>query len=131
MIGSTRRVAVYACRQPTDMRKSFNTLSALVGAVMKRDPLSGELYLFVSRDRKRAKVLYWDGTGLCLFAKRLEKRRFAALWKRSGEGPLRMTVSELSLFLEGSELVGRMALSPPAYAVGQQCLRWPDFFAQP
>jgi transposase len=112
------------------MRKSFNTLSAVVEQVMRREPLSGELYLFVSRNRKRAKVLYWDGTGLCVFAKRLENRRFAALWKRSGKGPLRLTVSELSLFLEGSELVGRMALSPPPYAVGQQSLRWPDFFAQ-
>ena len=66
----------------------------------------------VTRSGRRAKVLYWDGTGLCLFAKRLEKGRFAAPWQARTEGALRWTMSELSLFLEGSELVGRIALSP-------------------
>ena len=68
MIGSTRRVAVYAYRAPVDMRKSFNTLTALVEQDLKRDVLLGELFLFVSKTRRRAKVLFWDGTGLCLFA---------------------------------------------------------------
>lgn len=71
MIGSARQIAVYAFGEPVDMRKSFNTLSALVVALGK-DVLSGHFFLFVSRDRKRAKVLFFDGTGLCLFAKRLE-----------------------------------------------------------
>jgi transposase len=57
-------------------------------------------------------VLLWDGTGLCIYAKRLERGRFVCLW-REGEGAsLRLTVSELALFLEGSTLVGRVALSP-------------------
>ena len=89
MIGSTRQVAGYAYGRPVDMRKSF-----------------------VGKTRRRAKVLYWDGTDLCLFAKRLEKGRFAAPWLRRTDGPLRWTMSELSLFPEGSELVGRMPLSP-------------------
>ena len=97
------------------MRKSFDTLSLLVTQGLGRDVLSGDLFLFVSRNRRRAKVLYWDGTGLCVFAKRLEKGRFAAPWERGdGEG-LRLTVSELALLLEGSELVGKMALSPPPF----------------
>ena len=78
-------------------------------------PLSGDLYLFVNRKRQRAKVLMWDGTGLCVYAKRLEKGRFACLWREEGKRTLRLTVSELALFLEGSHLVGRVVLSPPQF----------------
>lgn len=73
MIISARQVAVFAYAEPIDMRRSFDTLAALVKEALKQDLLSGSLFLFVSRNRKRAKVLYFDGTGLCLFAKRLEK----------------------------------------------------------
>jgi len=72
VIGSTRQVAVNAYGAPADMRKSFDTLSLLVVEGLGRDVLSGDLFLFVSRNRRRAKVLYWDGTRLCVFAKRLE-----------------------------------------------------------
>jgi transposase len=101
------------------MRKSFDTLSALVVGAMGRDLLGGDVFLFVGRGRKRAKALFFDGTGLCLYAKRLERGRFAALWKRAPEGqPVQLALSELSLFFEGSELVGRAALAPaPAAAV--------------
>lgn len=114
MIGSTRRVAVYAYTAATDMRKGHDGLSALVERALGRDPLSGEMFLFVSRDRKRSKVLVWDGTGLCLFAKRLEKGRFADLSHR-GESSVRLTMNELQLFLEGSTLVGRVRLSPKEF----------------
>ena len=112
MIGSTRRVAVHAFTAPVDMRKSFDALSALVTQKMGADLLSGDVFLFVSRNRKRAKALLWDGTGLCLYAKRLEKGRFAALWGTADGAPVRLTVSELALFLEGSELAGKVPLSP-------------------
>lgn len=113
MIGSTRRVLVLAYTAPVDMRKGFEGLSALVREECGRDPLSGELYLFTNKLRKRAKVLHWDGTGLCLYAKRLEKHgRFACLWKTDGTKTIELTSTELALFLEGSELVGRVALSP-------------------
>ena len=75
-------------------------------------PLSGELFLFVSRNLIRAKVLYWDGTGLCVFAKRLEQGRFARLWSEEA-ATVRLTLSELQLFLKGSKLVGKISLSPP------------------
>ena len=113
MIGLARGVSVYAYAEPVDMRKSFNTLSALVEQNMKREVLTGDLYLFVSKNRKRAKVLYFDGTGICLYAKRLEQGKFAALWKRSRHLNFEMTLSELSLFVEGSEAIGRIPLSPP------------------
>jgi transposase len=113
MIGVARGVQVFAYAQACDMRKSFDTLAALVTEELKRDLLSGDLYLFVGRDRRRAKVLYFDGTGLCVYAKRLEKGRFAAPWKRARSNRIEMTLSELALFVEGSEEVLRRKLSPP------------------
>lgn len=109
MIGLPRGLSVFAHDEPTDMRKSFNTLSALVEHQMKRDLLEGDLFLFVSRDRKRAKVLYFDGTGLCLLAKRLEQGQFSAPWKQRRK---EMTLTELALFIEGSRAM-QPPLSPP------------------
>ena len=97
------------------MRKSFDALSAVVMQALKRDPLSGDLFLFTSKNRKRAKVLMWDGTGLCVYAKRLEQGRFACLWEKGTSPALTLTMSELQLFLEGSELVGRVRLSPAPF----------------
>jgi transposase len=108
-----RRVSVYAHSAPTDMRKGFDSLCGMVTERLARNPLSGDVFLFVSRDRIRAKVLHFDGTGLCLYVKRLERGRFAALWRDEAEGPMTLTVSELDLFLDGSTLVGRMPLTPP------------------
>ena len=124
MIGSSRRLVVYAHREVTDMRKSFNTLSVVVEQAMGREVLSGELFLFVNRTRTRVKVLFWDGTGLCVLAKRLEKGRFAAPWNREGEGPLKMTTTELTLLLEGSILISKMPLSPEPYRKSKLPLRW-------
>lgn len=112
MIGTSRRVKVHALAAPADLRKGFEGLSGLVREILKRDVLSGDLFLFVNRDRTRAKVLLWDGTGLCLYAKRLERGRFACLWRDRARSALTLTTSELQLVLEGSALVGRVALSP-------------------
>ena len=113
MIGALRGVSVYAYAEPCDMRKSFNTLSAIVTEKLRRDLASGDLFLFVSKDRKGAKILYFDGTGLCLLAKRLEIGRFATPWKGPMSRRLTLTLAELSLFLEGSKALGRVELSPP------------------
>lgn len=117
MIGSTRQVRVFAYGRPADMRRGFDGLFALVTQEMGRDVLAGDMYLFVNKTRRRAKVLLWDGTGLCIYAKRLERGRFTAPWAREGSVPLEMTTSELSLFLEGSKLAGRMALSPAPFTL--------------
>jgi transposase len=117
VIGSTRQLSVYAYGAPVDLRKGFDGLSTLVTQGLGRDPLSGDLFLFVNRERHRAKVLLWDGTGLCIYAKRLEQGRFACLWRPDSAGTMRLTMSELALFLEGSTLVGKMALSPEAFVL--------------
>ena len=103
---------VFAYAGPVDMRKGYDSLAALVEQDLKRDVLSGELFLFVARNRVRAKVLVFDGSGLCLLAKRLEKGRFACLWRHRRGGALRLSRAELSLFLEGSQVVGRKRLVP-------------------
>jgi transposase len=119
VIGSTRRIRVYAYGKPADMRRSFDGLASLVTAALGRDPLSGDLFLFVGRDRRRAKVLFWDGTGLCLYAKRLEKGTFSAPWQTPAGKPLEMTSSELHLFLEGCRLAGKISLSPPEFSFNE------------
>jgi len=124
VIGSTRQVRVYAYREPADMRKSFNTLGALVAQGMGRDVMSGDIFLFISRSRTRAKLIFWDGTGMCLFAKRLGKGRFAAPWARPGDGPLLLTTTELAVLLEGSDLIARMPISPPPFTPDTRALRW-------
>lgn len=104
---------MWAHPRPTDLRKGFHGLYALVESELQQDPLSGDLFLFVNRKRTTCKVLCWDGTGLCILQKRLEKGRFAKLWQSDGE-TLRLTASELSLFIEGCAVVGRVPLSPRA-----------------
>jgi transposase len=112
VISLARGIRVFAYAAAADMRKSYEGLSALVRQELGRDPLSGDLYLFCNRRRHRAKVLHWDGTGLCIYMKRLEKGRFASLWRDADRGELELTESELRLFLEGCSLVGRVTLSP-------------------
>jgi transposase len=118
VIGSTRNLHAFVSPEPTDMRKGYDGLFALARDIIKQDPLSGHLFLFVAKNRKRAKVLVWDGTGLCIYQKRLERGRFVAPWDAPNDGAVRMTVSELALFLEGSKAVLTTTLSPTAFLLG-------------
>jgi transposase len=121
VIGLGRRQRVYAYGAAVDLRKGFDGLLAIVEQELGRDALVGDLYLFVSRNRLRAKVLLWDGTGLCVYAKRLERGRFACLWREEAGTSVELTASELALFLEGSQLVGKVALSPPDFSFERAC----------
>lgn len=67
---------IWLCTQPTDMRKSFTGLSALVKNQLKEDPLSGQLFAFINKRKTQMKVLYFDRTGYCIWAKRLEQGQF-------------------------------------------------------
>ncbi len=111
-VGSATRI--YVAAGSTDMRKGFEGLGALVEQQLGRQLLKGDVFLFVGRSRRRAKVLHFDGTGLVLLTKRLFQGRFARPWCEEGAQAVELTVSELSLFLEGCELAGRWRLSPPA-----------------
>ena len=116
ILGTTRAVRAFAYPKPTDLRNGYNGLFGLVKTGLARDPLSGELFLFVNKRRNACKVLMWDGTGLCIFQKKLERNCFAKLWRDDGTA-LRLTASELALFIEGCDLVGRRTLSPDAVVV--------------
>jgi len=115
IFGTSRAVRVWARPGPTDLRKGYNGLFGLVQTELGRDPLSGDLFLFVNRARTSCKILAWDGTGLCIFMKRLERGRFAAL-RRDGD-VVRLSASELALFIEGCTLIGRQPLSPEPVAL--------------
>lgn len=89
---------ILACRQPVDMRNSFDGLVALVKNAVNEDPLSGSLYVFINRRRTHMKAVYWDRTGFCLFAKRLESGRFVL----PGDGEkCELTERAFSLLLDG------------------------------
>lgn len=109
----SRAVRVFAYPAAVDLRNGYNGLFGLVQSGLKHDPMSGDLFLFVNESRKLCKVLLWDGTGLCIFQKRLERGCFAKLWRDDGQ-VVRLTQSELALFIEGCTLLDRRSLSPIA-----------------
>ena len=111
ILSPSRAVRVFAYPAPVDLRKGYDGLYGLVEAGLQQDPMSGDLFLFVNESRKLCKVLVWDGSGLCIFQKRLAKGSFAKLW-RDDDQVLRLTQSELSLFIEGSTVIERRSLSP-------------------
>lgn len=119
MIASTRQVRVWACSEPVNMRKSFDGLLAVARNSMGRNPLEGDMYLFIAGNRKQARVLFWDGTGLVIIAKRLERGRFNAPWEGDASRPWQLTETELALFLEGSRLAGHFEVSPPPLSFGR------------
>jgi len=107
MLSLPPTVRVFAARGATDMRKSFDTLAALVCDVIDEDPQSGHLFVFVNRRRDRMKILWWDRSGYCLLAKRLEHGQFRVYDQAGGgEGGYEMKASDLSLLLEGLDLRG-------------------------
>lgn len=113
ILAPSRAVRVFAFPAPVDLRKGYDGLYGLVQAGLRQDPMSGDLFLFVNEARKLCKVLVWDGTGLCIFQKRLERGCFAKLWRDDGQ-VVRLTQSELALFIEGCTLLDRRSLSPIA-----------------
>lgn len=103
MLGRTQSVQVWARAQPTDLRLGFKGLAGLVAHEFHRHVHDGDLFLFVNRRRTSAKVLLWDGTGMCIYAKKLAPRLglFVSLWDTPpGGSPLHLTAAELNLFLE-------------------------------
>jgi transposase len=104
MFGVGTATRVYLALGATDMRKGFEGLHGLVRQRLELDPLSGHLFLFCNRGRTRLKVLFWDGSGLWVCAKRLEKGRFS--WPDASEQRAKATINseELALLLGGIDL---------------------------
>ena len=99
MITVPAGVRIYLACGATDMRKGFDSLSVMAQEVLKQDPFAGHLFAFRGRRGDLVKVLYWDGQGFCLFAKRLEKGRF--VWPITQQGSVTLTPAQLSMLLEG------------------------------
>jgi transposase len=95
------RVRVYLYGQPVDMRKSFDGLYAVARAAFPQDPTGGDLYAFVNRSGTQIKVLYFDRSGWCVWAKRLEAGRFIGDWSKVHTHEIDCT--RLKLLLEGIE----------------------------
>ena len=96
------RVKIWLYTQPVDMRKSFNGLSALVANQLEEDPLSGQLFVFINRRKTHIKVLYFDGSGYCIWFKRLEQGQFN--YHRSATDKQSLDWTHLKLLLEGLEV---------------------------
>jgi transposase len=99
MIGPPPGTRVYLACGVTDMRRGFDSLSAQVESVLNLDPYGGAVFIFRGRRGDLLKGLYWDGQGLVLYAKRLEKGRF--VWPQAKEGTVSLTAAQLSMLVEG------------------------------
>jgi len=111
MISFNRRTKVFVCKEPTDMRASYDTLFTKAKGVLKQDPFSGHLFVFINGRRTSIKCLYYDGTGLVIVAKRLEQGLFSRI-NPMYRGELRLTAAEFALFFEGADLEKRFIDSP-------------------
>ena len=102
---------VYLACRPVSMRYGFDGLAAQVSQVLGADPFSGHLFLFRSKRADYLKCLYWDGSGLCLFAKRLEQGKF--LWPPIVDGAMVLTPAQLALLVEAIDWRRTVAPEPP------------------
>jgi len=100
-----KRILLYS--EPIDMRKSFDGLVGVTKGLLKENPLSGDLFIFINRKCNYVKILFWDRTGFCLYAKRLERGRFKFF---GGEGKHEITKEQLSLLLDGIALGRRSSM---------------------
>jgi transposase len=99
MIPVPSGLRVWLATGHTDMRKGFDGLAALVQDHLHHDPFSGQAFVFRGRAGRLIKVLWWDGQGLCLFSKRLERGRF--VWPGTAGAAAALTPAQLAMLLEG------------------------------
>ena len=109
MIQTAPGARVYLACRPVDMRRGFDGLAADVAKVLQADPYSGAVFVFRGKRGDYLKILTWDGSGLCLFAKRLEKSKF--VWPPIVDGSLKLTPAQLALLVEGIDW--RLTVAPP------------------
>ena len=99
MIAPRPGVRVYLATQPCDMRKGLDGLAAQVQNTLRADPFSGALFVFRGKRGGLLKILWHDGQGMCLLAKRLERGRF--VWPQATSGTVSLSGAQLSMLLEG------------------------------
>lgn len=111
MIALNRRTKIFIAKGPHDMRASYDTLFDKVKELVKQDPFSGHLFVFMNARRNSCKCLYYDGTGLVLICKRLEHGLFSKI-NPYHAGDIVLTQAEFGLFFEGADLTKRFVESP-------------------
>jgi transposase len=99
MIGLPSNTQIWIAAGVTDLRRGFDGLSALIQTKLEKSPLSGQVFIFRGRRGDLVKLIWFDGDGLCLFQKRLERGRF--IWPQATEGSVSLTRAQLSMLLEG------------------------------
>jgi transposase len=107
----SRRMRVFVCKVPTDMRGSFDSLYKKAKDLIGLDPRTGHMFLFVNKHRNRVKVLFYDGTGFVIVAKRLDKGRFSPFNPYYRQNII-LTQAEFGLFFEGATINKRFIESP-------------------
>lgn len=95
---------IYLCRQFVDFRKSIDGLAMTAEVVLKKNPLEGSLFVFICKDKRRVKILYWDRTGFALWYKRLEKDRFKFAPRYIENDVLYLSVEKLEWLLSGIDI---------------------------
>jgi len=96
-------VQFWLCTAPTDMRRSYDGLSAMVKNHLNANPLNGHAYVFINRRRTQLKCLYFESGGYCLWGKRLEQGQFATIGTVS-DGKINLTTTEFAALIEGLDL---------------------------
>src|ERR1700753_1749003 len=99
MIGPPAGVRIWIAAGITVLRRGFRGLSAAAQTVLEQDPFAGHVFVFRGRRGDLIKLLWWDGDGLCLFSKRLERGR--VVWPKAESGTVSLTRAQLSMLLEG------------------------------
>jgi transposase len=99
MIEPPASTQIWIAAGVTDLRRGFTGLSALVQTKLEKSPMSGQVFIFRGRRGDLVKLIWFDGDGLCLFCKRLERGRF--VWPQASEGVVHLTRAQLSMLLEG------------------------------
>ena len=115
MIGLPPKTEIWIAAGVTDLRRGFDGLSALVQTKLEQHPFSGHVFVFRGRRGDLIKLLWWDGDGLCLFAKRLERGRF--VWPQATEGTVALTRAQLSMLLEGIDWRRPVRTAEPQLAI--------------
>ena len=115
MIALPMGTQIWIAAGVTDLRRGFTGLSAQVQTVLKETPFSGHVFVFRGRRGDLIKMLWWDGDGLCLFAKRLERGRF--IWPQAEKGAVSLSRAQLSMLLEGIDWRRPIRTNPPSVAV--------------
>ncbi len=115
MIALPTHTQIWIAAGVTDLRRGFTGLSGMVQTKLEQDPFSGHVFVFRGRRGHLIKVLWWDGDGLCLFAKRLERGRF--VWPQATSGTVSLSRAQLSMLLEGIDWRRPVRTATPQLAI--------------